>query len=212
MSISVFAQGVTKSRHNLSASGKGNVKSMDDSDVCKFCHTSHSANPKAPMWNRRQTGAIYTLYDSSTLDAKPGQPDGTSMLCLSCHDGTVALGNTFKNQKSMSFAKSMTKRGNLGTDLSDDHPVSFLFDIQLASKDGELKNPINLPLNTLDKNEKIQCTSCHDSHQDIEGNFLKKTNEFSNLCFTCHDKRYWSSSSHNTALKAWNGTFPNPWS
>ena len=138
----IWAQGVSQSRHNLSASGKGMVKTMDDSRVCLFCHTSHVDNPKAPMWNRKKSGAIYTLYDSSTLDAKPGQPDGSSMLCLSCHDGTVALGNTYKNPNSMSFAHSMTKRGNPGTDLSDDHPISFVYDESLAIEDGELINPI----------------------------------------------------------------------
>ncbi|WP_372793250.1 cytochrome c3 family protein [Lutibacter sp.] len=208
----LLAQGVSQSKHNLSASGRGKVKSMDDSRVCIFCHTSHSANPKAPMWNRRQSGAIYTLYESSTLDAKLGQPDGNSILCLSCHDGTVALGNTFKNSKSMSFANSMTKRGNLGTDLSDDHPISFVYDSELASKDGSLKDPSTLSTNTLDQNNKLQCTSCHDSHKNLEGNFLKRTNEFSDLCFTCHDKQYWGYSSHNTSTKTWNGIAPNPWS
>ncbi|WP_242084866.1 cytochrome c3 family protein [Aestuariivivens sediminis] len=208
----VLAQGVSQSRHNLSASGKGVVKTMDDSRVCIFCHTSHIDNPKAPMWNRKQSGAIYTLYDSSTMDAKPGQPDGTSMLCLSCHDGTVAIGNTYKNQNSMSFAHSMTKRGNLGTDLSDDHPISFVYDQNLAVEDGGLKSPLTLPPNMLDKNEKLQCTSCHDSHKDMEGNFLKRSNEFSELCFSCHDKDYWDNSGHKTALKTWNGVSPSPWS
>lgn len=208
----IFAQGVSQSRHNLSASGPGSVKSTAESDVCMFCHTSHAASPKAPMWNRKQSGKIYTLYDSSTLDAKPGQPDGNSILCLSCHDGTVALGNTLKNPKSMSFAHSMTKRGNLGTDLSDDHPISFIYDSQLASKDGEIKNPLALEVNVLDREKKLQCTSCHDSHQDLEGNFLKRSNEFSNLCFSCHDKKYWNTSSHNTSTKTWNGISPNPWS
>ena len=212
VSVVVFSQGVSQSRHNLSASSKGKVKSMDDDRVCQFCHTSHSASPKAPMWNRKKSGAIYTLYDSSTLNANPGQPDGTSILCLSCHDGTVALGNTLKNPKSMSFAHSMTKRGNLGTDLSDDHPISFTYDAGLAAEDGELKDPNTLEAHVLDTNGKLQCTSCHDSHRDLEGDFLKRSNEFSDLCFTCHDKKYWGNSSHNTSAKTWNGTTPNPWS
>jgi predicted CXXCH cytochrome family protein len=111
----------------------------------------------------------------------------------------------------MSFAHSMTKRGNLGTDLSDDHPISFVYDESLAAEDGGLKNPLTLPSNILDNNEKLQCTSCHDSHKDLEGNFLKRSNEFSELCFTCHDKEYWDNSSHNRALKTWNGSSTNPW-
>ena len=207
----VPAQGVSQSRHNLSTSGKGKIKSMEDDRVCIFCHTSHTSNPKAPMWNRRQSGAIYTLYSSSTLDAKPGQPDGTSILCLSCHDGTVALGNTFKNPNSMSFAHSMTKRGNLGTDLSDDHPISFVYDKSLATEDGNLIDPSALPRYILDKNNKLQCTACHDSHKDIVGNFLRHTNEYSELCIMCHDNKNWNSASHNTSKNKWNGTAPNPW-
>jgi predicted CXXCH cytochrome family protein len=206
-----FAQGVSESRHNLSASGKGKIKSMDDDRVCIFCHTSHSSNPKTPMWNRRQSGAVYTLYNSSTLDANPGQPDGTSILCLSCHDGTVAMGNTFKNPNSISFAQSMSKRGNLGTDLSDDHPISFVYDPGLASQDGGLVDPTTLPRHILDNNSKLQCTACHDSHKDLVGNFLKVSNESSQLCLTCHDNQNWNNSSHNTSKNKWNGNKPNPW-
>lgn len=208
---SIVAQGVIQSKHNLSATGTGKVKTMDDTGVCLFCHTSHTNNPKAPMWNRKQSGAIYTLYDSSTLNAKPGQPDGASILCLSCHDGTVALGSTLKNNKSMSFAHAMTKRGNLGTDLSDDHPISFVYDAYLSFKDGNIKNPSTLPAHTLDKNNKLQCTSCHDSHKNLKGNFLKRSNEFSDLCFSCHDNRFWGNSSHNKSNQTWNGIAPNPW-
>ena len=35
----------------------------------------------------------YKLYGSSTTQATIGQPDGSSILCLSCHDGTISLGN-----------------------------------------------------------------------------------------------------------------------
>ena len=111
----------------------------------------------------------------------------------------------------MSFAHSMTKKGNLGTDLSDDHPISFVYDIALVNVDGELKNPSTLSPHVLDKNEKLQCTSCHDSHKNLEGDFLKQSNEFSELCFSCHDKDYWANSSHNTATNSWNGVSPNPW-
>lgn len=207
-----FGQGIKNSRHNLSASGPGNIKSMDDSRVCVFCHTTHTANPKAPMWNRKQSGATYILYDSSTLNANPGQPDGTSILCLSCHDGTVAMGNTLKNPKSMSFARSMTRRGNLGTDLSDDHPISFVFDPALSVEDGELKDPGSLDPHILDNNNKLQCISCHDPHKDIQGNFLNRSNEFSDLCFSCHDKKYWGESTHSNSTATWNGNFPEPWS
>ena len=208
----VNGQSVTQSKHNLSFSGLKTVKSAGNSEICIFCHTSHTSNPKAPMWNQKISGTIYTLYDSSTLDAKPGQPDGTSILCLSCHDGTIALGNTLTNSNSrLSLAVNKEQRGNLGTDLSDDHPISFVYDKDLTIEDTRLKDPASLAKHVLDNNEKMQCTSCHDPHKDLEGNFLKISNKFSNLCFSCHDTEYWGNSSHNTSTNTWNGILPNPW-
>jgi len=61
-------------------------------DICIFCHTPHSSRPVAPLWNRPDPGTVYDPYDSTTQVASPGQPNGSSILCLSCHDGTIALG------------------------------------------------------------------------------------------------------------------------
>jgi predicted CXXCH cytochrome family protein len=155
------------------------------------------------------------LYSSSTLQAVPGQPDGSSVLCLSCHDGTIALGNVISRPADISFSGGVTRmpagHTNLTTDLSDDHPVSFLYNSALSVADGQLKDPasISYPV-TLEKN-KVQCTSCHDAHNNIYGKFLVTTNEFSGLCFKCHDRTYWSASSHNTSTKTWTGTGTNPW-
>ena len=33
----------------------------------------------------------YTPYSSTTMDTSVGQPDGISLACLSCHDGTIAV-------------------------------------------------------------------------------------------------------------------------
>ncbi|MEJ2545748.1 MAG: hypothetical protein P8Y99_16920, partial [Calditrichaceae bacterium] len=87
------AQSVVDSRHNLSVSGPGTVKATNESEVCIFCHTPHNSSPRKPLWNKADPGVTYDLYSSSTLDATPGQPDGFSLLCLSCHDGTIALGD-----------------------------------------------------------------------------------------------------------------------
>ena len=48
---------------------------------------------------RAADGATYTPYTSSSLDAQSildglnATPGGSSKLCLSCHDGTLAIGN-----------------------------------------------------------------------------------------------------------------------
>src|SRR5665213_3361539 len=89
----LMGMSVLESKHNLTASGPGAIKATKQSDACIFCHESHGAMPKTPLWNHNSSGAVYTPYNSSTTKAVIGQPTGASKLCLSCHDGTVALGS-----------------------------------------------------------------------------------------------------------------------
>src|ERR1041385_334859 len=90
--VSLRADTVLNSKHNLSVTGPGTVKATTETEVCIFCHTPHRATGEQPLWNHAGSAATYTPYSSSTLKAAVGQPTGASKLCLSCHDGTVALG------------------------------------------------------------------------------------------------------------------------
>ncbi len=62
-------------------------------ETCVYCHTPHSSNSTAPMWNRQLPDPSgYKMYSSPNFDSKvPDAPDGISLACLSCHDGTVAV-------------------------------------------------------------------------------------------------------------------------
>jgi hypothetical protein len=94
---------ITNTKHNLSVYGPGTVKAAPTSmqyGVCVFCHTPHGATLGiTPLWNRKLSSATYKTYTSSSLDAAVtmggslDQPGGSSKLCLSCHDGTLAIGN-----------------------------------------------------------------------------------------------------------------------
>jgi len=205
----IQAQSIVNTVHNLSVSGPGVAKATSEQEICIFCHTTHNCVPNAPMWNRKSKGTVYTLYNSSTLDAIPGQPDGSSILCLSCHDGTIALGDVANKTKPISM-NSPLKKDNLTTDLSNDHPVSFVYNSSLAAIDGQLKTP---PLSNviLDSQSKVQCTSCHDSHKNNFTNFLLASNEFSDLCIRCHSIKNWETSSHKISASSWNGNGNNPW-
>jgi predicted CXXCH cytochrome family protein len=210
------AETIVNSLHNLSASGPGTVKATSESEVCIFCHTPHGGSPDAPLWNRSSSGAVYTPYSSTTAKATFGQPTGSSKLCLSCHDGTLALGMVSSRSTPISFIGGVTGmpsgESNLGTDLSDDHPVSFRYDASLAAANGELKNPATLPAAIrLDDNGDLQCASCHDPHDDQFGKFLVMNNFASALCISCHDKDNWIDSSHRTSTATWNGNQPDPW-
>ncbi len=95
---------IKNTKHNLSVYGPGSVKAapadIKQTQICIFCHTPHNATLGiTPLWNRKLSSATYTPYSSSSLDAETilggplGQPGGSSKLCLSCHDGTLAIGN-----------------------------------------------------------------------------------------------------------------------
>ncbi|HEX6266578.1 MAG TPA: cytochrome c3 family protein, partial [Burkholderiales bacterium] len=106
-------------------------------------------------------------YTSGSLDANAiqgalDQPGGSSKLCLSCHDGTLAVGsvNVLNGQGSSTAQGTvgidMTGTGaggamppgagtstgftrNLGVDLKNDHPISVTYNSLLATRDGELR-------------------------------------------------------------------------
>ena len=215
------ARDVASTRHNLAVSGTGTIRStgpVGGTQVCAFCHTPHSAAPTTPLWNREDTAVVtYTPYDSSTLAAAPDQPTGKSRLCLSCHDGTVALG-ALRNPpgRARSDLASVRlgpgQRGFLGTDLSDDHPISFDYNAALYSDpDLEIADPatVDLPLEDIGGERHLQCTTCHDAHNNERGPFLRLGAVSGEICTACHVKRDWWTSSH--AISTATPTGPTPW-
>ncbi len=182
---------VVFSPHNLSAGGPGPVRATMEDQVCIFCHTPHNAAPVRPLWNRVMPMDAYTIYGSRSLDALPGQPTGTSKMCLSCHDGTIALGSVLSRGTPILFSGGVGTipqgSGRIGTDLADDHPISFRYDTSLVSRDSKVRDPGMLPAEVrLDTNGELQCTSCHDAHNNSLGKFLTLRNDNSALCMACH--------------------------
>ena len=85
---------ITGSGHDLSVTGPGPVTSASN-DLCVFCHIPHGGRPAVPLWNHQLSSLDYSLYTSSTYSqVNPGGVSQRSKLCLSCHDGTVAVGQT----------------------------------------------------------------------------------------------------------------------
>ncbi len=174
-------------------------------EICILCHTPHiSIANVTPLWNHELSTASYTVYSSASLDAAIGQPSGDSKLCLSCHDGTVAIDNIGGNTGGTRFINPF---GYIGTDLSKHHPVSFAYNSALAAADGELEDPSTALSGlggTIDQDllraGRMECSSCHDVHvsrndQGCMGcHFGKpslsiwKSNANSALCLTCHKK------------------------
>jgi hypothetical protein len=121
---------IATTKHNLSVSGTGSVRALNETRICVFCHTPHNATPLSPLWNRQIEPKVYTVYTSPTLRADPiPQPSGPTKLCLTCHDGTIATGAVINPRGGI----AMTGGGllppgglsNFGLDLSGHHPVAF---------------------------------------------------------------------------------------
>ncbi len=162
---------------------------------CSFCHTPHGAMPGTPLWSHALSTAVYKIYESSSLKAKVGQPTGYSKLCLSCHDGTVALTETLTGGAGGAYIAAGS--ANLGTDLSDDHPISFVYSSGLSAEDSQIRSPVGLPeALKLDRSGELQCTTCHDAHDNQYGKFLVMSNQRSQMCVTCHDMKGWTTCSH----------------
>lgn len=186
---------ISGSAHDFTSQG------WSGGQICLPCHTPHRADTTvvdAPLWNHAVTEATFTPYASPSLDAAVGQPTGTSKLCLSCHDGSVAIDSFGGNTGAEFIAAS----ANVGVDISDDHPISFIYDATLATTDGELVNPsadgdadgntvgMAAPYLPLFAGQ-LQCASCHDVHNTASaGNpkLLLAPDAGSAICLKCHDK------------------------
>jgi len=192
---------VVGSPHDLSSTGPGRIHALNEEQVCIFCHAPHHATGQTPLWNRFDRNMHYRIYQSSTTDARIDQPSGPSKMCLSCHDGAMALGLIASRPETdpivTTFRTIPPGPSDLTEDLSDDHPIGFRFDRALANRDRQLKNPDilsdTLPLGA---HGEVHCTTCHDAHDNSLGDFLREPTVRSAICLSCHDLFGWKQSSH----------------
>jgi predicted CXXCH cytochrome family protein len=199
-------------KHNLSVSGPGPVRALTEDRVCVFCHTPHNATPQSPLWNRELEPQAYAVYASPTLGAGPmPQPSGPTKLCLSCHDGTVAMGAVVVPPGGIAMAGSGNippgHLANFGVDLSAHHPVSFPYSASLPNSELASAPPEDLTFGAADE---LHCVTCHDPHDDQYGQFLSHDNRYSALCVRCHQIPGWATSEHATSGESVGGALPRP--
>lgn len=189
---------ITGSAHDFTS------KAWSGGRICVACHAPHNTNTsvvEAPLWSHALSTATYTLYSSTTLQATMGQPSGLSKLCLSCHDGTVAV-DSFGGKTGTTM---ISAANNTGTALNNDHPIGFTYNTALASADGSLYDPSTRTVTigsgaqtktgtiaaTMLYAGKLECSSCHDVHNTFTagtGNLLKMSDSGSAMCLACHNK------------------------
>jgi predicted CXXCH cytochrome family protein len=180
-----FAQGISGTSHDLSAGAGGG-------EICVVCHVPHDALAvaEAPLWNHTATVASFTMYDSLTMDAAdPAGPGGISLLCLSCHDGSVALDAL---GGAAGAGGSIPAASQVGTDLSYDHPISIDYNsgdtgLNADSTVVPALGGATIAVGMLFGGD-VECASCHDPHDATNPPFLVMANTGSALCLTCHNK------------------------
>jgi predicted CXXCH cytochrome family protein len=173
-----------------------------------------------PLWNHTlQDNLAYNMYyngpgapgsgpkAAQSIVDFPGVPGSTSLLCLSCHDGSVAVnsyGNVYQPTRSQSngvgFMNPVYQVG-VNLNLQNHHPIGFDYeavqgaDPEIRISDTELltgdpvKNHLYGEANTL-----MECGTCHSVHNTgNQGESLLWRSDYqSELCLTCHAKGYYT--------------------
>ena len=194
--------------HDLSISGTSRVKGRM-SAACLYCHVPHSGSGKTALWGQTLSSQVYSTYTSTTVQNTTVQPPlgESSSLCLSCHDGTVALGQVAPYGP-YTITGAMQ---SMGTNLQSTHP----FSLQLPMKDAaDLVASLVATGTTADPkhavkliNGNVECTSCHDPHvQNIDKqspNFLVRDNLKGAVCLSCHETNPRTVNTHPNPLATW---------
>jgi len=201
--------------HNLSLSGTSPIKG--GLDPCLYCHVPHSGvqNPNGALWSQTLSTQVYKSYSSTTLHNTTQQPllGGDSSLCLSCHDGTVAVGQT-QPYGQVQMSGNMYPADKFGTDLQGSHPFSLKTPMVDAP---DLVQSLTTSHTTADPlhavkliNSSVECTSCHTPHSQmvdaVSKNFLVRDSSSGQLCLSCHEVNPRTVNGQNNLLAQWSGS------
>jgi predicted CXXCH cytochrome family protein len=200
-------------QHNLGPGGTSAVRG-DLSAPCLYCHAPHSGlGAQAPLWNQTLTTQTYTTYASTTY-VETGQPQpllGTdSNLCLSCHDGSIAPGQTVAYGK-FPMSGRMAAADDFGTNLSSSHPFSFVLPLKDSPdlvptfyNSGATADPTGA-VKLINGN--VECTTCHNAHVEVTDSvardFLVRNGSGGELCLACHTSANRTVNNATNYLEGW---------
>jgi hypothetical protein len=108
---------ISGSSHDFAGTG------WSGGEICKPCHTPHFADMTIGyLWSHELSSPTYTLYDGSVTDAGgDNMLDKHTRMCLSCHDGSVAL-DSYHGGAGNDYIGEPFRIGREGN-LADDHPI-----------------------------------------------------------------------------------------
>ncbi len=208
-------QADTLGMHNMSVTSGSSVTTQG-SLGCTFCHAPHSGvGGNTPLWNQTLSGQTYTPYTSTTYKQQgSSQPilGKSSSLCLSCHDGTVAIGQTAAYGK-IPVSGTLNNMDSFGTNLGGSHPFSLVLPIKDAP---DLAASLVTQGVTADPTQavkliagNIECTSCHNAHvqgiDTVAQKFLVRDSSNGQMCLACHDPNR-IVTGQNNPLAGWTGS------
>ena len=174
---------------------RGGVHDLTDprtglTDACRACHVPHvqALRPTTAPATQPATQPAYEMFriggQRRVFEPDRYTPGPTSLVCLGCHDGTVAT-------SILTAAHSMLAGVREGFAMPDgfvwrDHPIGIPYEHnprEYRPRSFVEAQGVRLP------EGRIECISCHDPHDalGIPG-MLVMSNRRSALCLTCHIK------------------------
>ena len=157
------ATGVNGSLHDMTKVVPATADTMGR--VCVYCHSPHNAasrvaSSEVPLWNHTMNpDSSFTPYTwaSSTDPITVVDPlIGPSRLCMSCHDGSIAVdehGAAF-GQTGDTLIGTLARNGdgsssdNLTRDLGSTHPIGFNYNEVAARRNALYPNSPDLVVST----------------------------------------------------------------
>jgi hypothetical protein len=127
-------EGLTGTAHDFTSTGTGDVRGVSNIGLCTFCHTPQRAG-MGVAWNHALSPNTFRWDVASTSGGTPlpaisgSTYKGASARCLSCHDGSVAIGDVavFDGEPAPATARmtdfASKYQVGVGGDLSGNHPV-----------------------------------------------------------------------------------------
>jgi len=124
-------------------------------DICLPCHMMHGteALPRL-LWDLNSPVQPFIMYDRTFLPTDGAVmnrlPDGMSKNCLSCHDGIIAPEAYGPDTGDLAIP---IDRDFMNITRNHNHPISFIYDTELAMEYGDLYDPLTALSGVADSRE-----------------------------------------------------------
>jgi len=168
-------------------------------DPTYYLYYNGPGEPGNPATNPKSSQAIMLMTGQTA-------PGGTSLLCLSCHDGSIGV-NAYGNSSQPATSQSNSSAGapfmqtgyiiGQSFNLQNHHPVGFSYTGVQAIDTAIAAPTVNYNTGDPVSNhlygsaaDQMECGTCHSVHNTGNSGetLLWRTDANSGLCLTCHIK------------------------